>query len=147
MEYTGEQVRSDYHAVVREEVLELVPSGCKRVLDLGGGIGASAAFLKATGKVAEATVVDLIGDKCLPEIDHAYACDLEDLELLKKISDEAGPFDLILCLDVLEHLRDPWSVVDCLADLLEPGGVIVSSIPNVRNYELLVPLLLRLSSS
>lgn len=134
-------VREDYHALIRKEVLKLVPEGQNNVLDVGGGIGASAAYLKSTGKAAQATVVDLVGTACLPQIDHAFGGDLEDPALLEQVAHDCGPFDVILCLDVLEHLSDPWTVVDRLSDMLVPGGVIVASIPNVRNYRLLGPLL------
>ena len=61
--------------------------------------------------------------------------------MLGEVAQECGPFDVILCLDVLEHLTDPWAVVDRLSEMLRPGGCIVASIPNVRNYRLLGPLL------
>jgi 2-polyprenyl-3-methyl-5-hydroxy-6-metoxy-1,4-benzoquinol methylase len=51
-------------------------------------------------------------------------------------------FDAILCLDVLEHLVDPWTVVHGLARQLRPGGVLVASIPNVRNIRVVAPLML-----
>ncbi|EEB82513.1 class I SAM-dependent methyltransferase [Roseobacter sp. GAI101] len=134
-------VREDYHALVRTEVLKLVPEGENNVLDVGGGIGASSAYLKSTGKAVRATVVDLVGTACLPQIDRAFGGDLEDPSLLEQVARDCGPFDVILCLDVLEHLSDPWTVVGRLSDMLVPGGVIVASIPNVRNYRLLGPLL------
>lgn len=133
-------ISPEYHALIRHEVLRLVPKGAHNVLDIGGGVGCSAAHLKATRKAARATVVDLVGTACLPQIDHAYAGDLEDAGLLRQVAQECGPFDVILCLDVLEHLSDPWRVVDQLSDMLAPGGCIVASIPNVRNYRLVGPL-------
>lgn len=136
-------VRDDYHGLIRHEVLRLVPHGKNHVLDVGGGIGASAVYLKTIGKATRATVVDLVGTACLPGIDQAFGGDLEDPALLDQVATECGPFDVILCLDVLEHLTDPWTVVDRLAAMLRPGGCIVASIPNVRNYRLLLPLLLR----
>lgn len=139
----GQTVRGEYHSLIRREVLELVPDGQESVLDVGGGIGASAAYLKSIGKASRATVVDLVGTECLPEIDNAYGGDLENPELLQKIAQESGPFDVILCLDVLEHLTDPWSVIDRLSGMLVPGGSIVASIPNVRNYKLVVPLVFK----
>lgn len=133
-------IREEYHSLVRHEVLELVPDGQKNILDVGGGIGASAVYLKTIGKAERITVVDLVGTECLPEVDKAYGGNLEDPALLQKISEEYGPFDVILCLDVLEHLTDPWSVIDRLSAMLRPGGYIVASIPNVRNYRLVGPL-------
>lgn len=136
------QVRDNYHALVRREVLELVPQDAGKVLDVGGGVGASSAFLKTAGKATGAVLVDLVADEHHPEIDAAYGGNLEDPELLRRIGVEQGPFNTILCLDVLEHITDPWSVVGRLRDMLSPGGVIVASIPNVRNYRLVVPLVI-----
>jgi 2-polyprenyl-3-methyl-5-hydroxy-6-metoxy-1,4-benzoquinol methylase len=50
-------------------------------------------------------------------------------------------YDLVLCLDVLEHLVDPWAVVQELYAILRPGGSIIISLPNVRNYCVVLPLL------
>ena len=50
-------------------------------------------------------------------------------------------FDLIMCLDVLEHLVDPWKTLSRLADHLKPGGTVIASIPNVRHARNLLSLL------
>ena len=42
-------LRDDYHALTRQEILPLVPQSGGTLLDLGGGIGATAAWLKANG--------------------------------------------------------------------------------------------------
>jgi 2-polyprenyl-3-methyl-5-hydroxy-6-metoxy-1,4-benzoquinol methylase len=55
---------------------------------------------------------------------------------------EENTIDVILCLDVLEHLVDPWAVVSRLHTLLKPGGMLICSIPNVRNFRVVLPLLL-----
>src|SRR5262249_50795120 len=49
--------------------------------------------------------------------------------------------DTILALDILEHLVDPWTVLEKLTALLKPGGRIVASIPNVRHFSVTVPLI------
>ncbi len=136
-------VRADYHARVRTEVLELVPAGTKNVLDIGGGIGASASYLKSIGKCTRAIVVDLVADNCLPEIDAAYSGNLEDPALLRRVGGEQGKMDVILCLDVLEHVTDPWSVIEYCHRVLDTGGVIIASIPNMRHYSLVLPLVFR----
>ena len=52
-------------------------------------------------------------------------------------------FDTILAYDVLEHLRDPWTVVKRLSELLKPGGQLHISLPNARSKALWLPLLAR----
>lgn len=129
-----------YHDLVRRDVFGLVPERAGRLLDLGGGIGATALALKREGRAERAVVADLVADGALDGLDAAYGGDLEDPGFLARIIAEQGPFDTVLCLDVLEHLRDPWSVVASLAKGLAPGGVIVASLPNASNIRLVWPL-------
>jgi 2-polyprenyl-3-methyl-5-hydroxy-6-metoxy-1,4-benzoquinol methylase len=42
--------------------------------------------------------------------------------------------DVIICADVLEHLRDPWTVLAWLRALLAPGGRAVISVPNIAHW-------------
>jgi 2-polyprenyl-3-methyl-5-hydroxy-6-metoxy-1,4-benzoquinol methylase len=51
--------------------------------------------------------------------------------------------DLILCLDVLEHLNNPWEAMRRLSQLLKPGGLWIISVPNIRNYHVLADLAFR----
>jgi 2-polyprenyl-3-methyl-5-hydroxy-6-metoxy-1,4-benzoquinol methylase len=46
-------------------------------------------------------------------------------------------FDCIVFNDVLEHMVDPWETLRATARLLAPGGVVVASIPNIRNVDIL----------
>lgn len=65
--------------------------------------------------------------------DHVWRGDVETGSFHTDI--ESSSVDVILCLDVLEHLADPWSMVKCLTPLLAPGGSLIISIPNVRNWK------------
>ena len=40
-------------------------------------------------------------------------------------------YDVIACADILEHLVTPEQVLGCLCRQLRPGGVVVTSLPNV----------------
>jgi len=42
-------------------------------------------------------------------------------------------YDLILCLEVLEHSRRPYTLLDDFNNLLNPGGEIICSVPNIGN--------------
>ena len=50
-------------------------------------------------------------------------------------------FDTILCLDVLEHLLDPWGIIRKIDLLLADGGYVIASIPNVQHVSVVGPLL------
>lgn len=121
----------------RLEVQALVPRSARRILDLGCSSGAIGVALK---RRQQAEVVGV-------EIDPTYAADAErrldrvlnaDLEELMERSDlegDLGRFDCLLAADVLEHLRDPWTVLRRTASLLAPGGTAVISLPNVRYWQ------------
>ena len=54
-----------------------------------------------------------------------------------------GTFDCIVFNDVLEHVVDPWTMLDRAKEHLAAGGHIVASIPNVRHYIVVRNLALR----
>lgn len=61
----------------------------------------------------------------------AFYCDLlvGDVETLPHLP--GAPFDVILCGDVLEHLREPAVVLTHLVSFLRPGGRLLVTVPNV----------------
>lgn len=132
---------NDYHTNIRADVLPHVPAHGGTLLDLGGGVGATALAAKNAGLADNVGVVDFVDP--LSGLDFSYRGDLNNLEFLSLIGREQGPFRTILCLDILEHLLSPWDVVAQLHQMLEPGGVIVTSIPNVRHISVVLPLIAR----
>jgi len=132
----------DYHVLVRDDVIPHVPRSGGTLLDVGGGSGATAARLKVLGNAERVGVVDIVG--CAgPTMDFSYVGNIEESTFIDRIIADDGPFATILCLDILEHLVDPWRLVAQLHSGLAPGGVLVASIPNIRNYHASLPLLFR----
>jgi 2-polyprenyl-3-methyl-5-hydroxy-6-metoxy-1,4-benzoquinol methylase len=114
------------------------------VLDVGGGTGATAGYLRRLGRATRAGTVDLVrAESPDPDLDFQLAGNLDDERVVETMIAEEGPFDTILCLDVLEHLVDPWRVVERLHRGLRPGGVLIVSVPNVRHYRVSTGLLFR----
>jgi hypothetical protein len=56
---------------------------------------------------------------------------------------ELGRPDLILLLDVLEHLPDPVAVLKRFVAQLGEAGTVIVSLPNVAHLSVALPLLLR----
>lgn len=130
-----------YFRAARLDLLRLLPPGGDlRVLELGAGDGATLRAAKEMGLASYTVGVELMAPEGgAPGVDRFLQGNVEALEL----DLPAGSFDAVLCADVLEHLVDPWRVVARMADLLRPGGVFLSSIPNVRNHRVLRPLILK----
>ena len=106
------------------------------------GAGSTVALLKDKGLCSYAVGVD-ISQEAL-EIaknvcDEVYLGDIEKLELPLK----NGDFDAILLLDTLEHLVDPWKILHDLTKYLAKDGVVIVSLPNLRNYKVISDLLFK----
>lgn len=134
--YTGKE--QGYFRAARLDLLGMLEPGKNlAILELGAGYGATLRAAKAMGLAAYTMGIDLVppapdlpGE---PAIDRFVCGNVETLDL----DLPAERFDAVLCADVLEHLIDPWRTVATLARALKPGGVFLSSIPNVRNHRLL----------
>lgn len=133
-------VKMGYHDLVRHDAIAIMPEKLGRILDVGGGIGATSVYLKEQGRAERVFVLDIIEDGFLPGVDAHTSVNLDASDALAGIDET---FDTILCLDVLEHLVDPWSAVRQLTALLNPGGVIVASLPNVRHWQVVYPLVFK----
>lgn len=131
----------DYFEHVRREILPLLPIDAGRIFEVGCGAGGTLSFLKESGRCDWAGGIELSHDAAetaRSKIDLMLEGNIETMDL----PFEEDSFDVILCLDVLEHMIDPWSVVHHLHAQLKPGGVLICSIPNVRIFRAVLPLLL-----
>lgn len=118
----------------------LTPAG-SRVLDVGTADGHPvAAALVARG--CEVWGVELDPDAAESAREFCRQVVVGDVEKLDLSAEFAGlEFDVILCLDVLEHLVEPGAVLQKLTPLLAPSGIIVASIPNVAHAAVRLQLL------
>jgi 2-polyprenyl-3-methyl-5-hydroxy-6-metoxy-1,4-benzoquinol methylase len=64
---------------------------------------------------------------------------------LESVADQVPwrDYALVTMADVLEHLVDPWSALRFLHDRTAPGCRLALSVPNVRHYKVVLPLLFR----
>jgi 2-polyprenyl-3-methyl-5-hydroxy-6-metoxy-1,4-benzoquinol methylase len=132
---------SNYYNEVRKDILPLIPPNLNRVLEIGCGTGSTLYYLKSNGYCNWTCGVDLFQDavdSARDKLDEVHQANIEE----RSLSIEPGSIDMILCLDVLEHLINPQDTVAYLHTLLSPNGVIIASIPNVRHHSVLLPLLL-----
>ena len=58
---------------------------------------------------------------------------------LEELSGER--FDVVLLLDVLEHLPDPFSFLKSVENFVKPQGTILVSVPNIAHWSVRFPLL------
>ena len=111
------------------------------VVDIGTGSGAIGRYLQGV----QACVVDGVtyneeeADLARPHYRSVVVMDLEHEPLAPRFG--GARYDVVVCADVLEHLRNAETVLKSLAGLLKPGGVVIVSVPNVTHLGVVLGLL------
>ncbi|WP_454871098.1 glycosyltransferase [Priestia megaterium] len=123
----------------RSEIVELVPLEAKKILDIGCGAGANGLELlnRQSCELYGIEQNSFIGSIANNHYERVDTIDIETLALPYS----PDSFDTIILADVLEHLKNPWQVVEKLSVYLKPSGSLICSIPNISHAEALLPLL------
>jgi 2-polyprenyl-6-hydroxyphenyl methylase/3-demethylubiquinone-9 3-methyltransferase len=128
-------VRIDY-------ITQRVALSQRRVLDVGCGGGLLAESLARHG--AQVCGIDLA--PAMIEVANLHAHESQLQIDYRQCSAEAlaasgaGPFDLVTCMELIEHVPSPAALLAAIASLLRPGGeLIVSTINrNLRSFLLAI---------
>jgi len=129
-----------YFRHVRRDIEPLLPKSALRILDVGAGVGATSAWLKS--RYPGCTTIALEGNSAIEQelaknVDEAFILDLNG-----RLPDINAP-DLVLCLDVLEHLLHPLDVLRRVTSNMPDNGTVIVSLPNVAHASVSLPLLLQ----
>jgi len=123
-------------------MLEFVPKRSQNVIEFGCGSGNFSATLKKYMPHAKFTGVELMtkeSQQAEKVLDHVYNTNIDNgLEFLAN-----NKYDCAIFLDVLEHLKDPWTILENLHNHLEDGAKVVASIPNMRHLDVMKDLLIK----
>jgi 2-polyprenyl-3-methyl-5-hydroxy-6-metoxy-1,4-benzoquinol methylase len=113
----------------------------KQVLELGCASGyMSRVLVERLGCSVTGIEVDAdAADEARKVASRVVVADLDRLDWTRELGGER--FDVVVCADVLEHLRDPAATLRALGPLLAPGGYVVASIPNVAHAAVIADLL------
>jgi 2-polyprenyl-6-hydroxyphenyl methylase / 3-demethylubiquinone-9 3-methyltransferase len=119
---------------------DIVPLAGKRVLDIGCGGGILTDAMARKG--AEVLGIDLAGKALKVAQLHALEAQTQGVRY-REVSAETlaaeqpESFDVVTCMEMLEHVPDPSSVVRACATLVKPGGHVFFSTIN-RNAKAFV---------
>nr|WP_299036938.1 bifunctional 2-polyprenyl-6-hydroxyphenol methylase/3-demethylubiquinol 3-O-methyltransferase UbiG [uncultured Psychrobacter sp.] len=106
----------------------------KKILDIGCGGGILSESMARRG--ADVTGIDLGTENLKAATLHAQQSGLEETLRYQHIAVETlaaqmpAQFDVVTCMEMLEHVPDPSAIVQACYDLLSPGGVCVLSTIN-----------------
>ena len=131
-----EDKENNYFENVRKELLDLIPEKNKNgnMLEIGAGEGNTLLYAKNNDYAKNIYGVELFEIKNSNQtnelLNDFIIGNIENIEL----PFDDSQFDVMILGDVLEHLVDPYSVVQKLKKYLKDDGVIISSIPNIREW-------------
>ena len=136
LRYIREQI--DRHWQIDEHLRQ--PLDGKTALDVGCGAGLLAEPLARLG--AKVTAIDATPEVIAVAREHAAAMGLEIDYRAGDVQGLQGQFDLVTCLEVIEHVADPAAFLKALAARLAPGGLLVLSTPNATGWSKLLMITL-----
>lgn len=130
--------RLDQHFGADEH--DLKPLAGRRAADVGCGAGLLAEPLARLG--AAVTAVDAAPENIAAARAHAEGQGLEIDYRVGGVETLEGCYDLVTCLEVVEHVADPRAFVGGLARILAPDGLLILSTPNRTAMSRLVLILI-----
>lgn len=136
---SGPHLESLKHDYVPAGLLDMLPSPPGVVLDVGCFCGAIGETLKAKYPATRVVGVEPLAEAAqiaAGKLDQVLTGKLEEVDL-GAAGITPGSVDAIILADVLEHMFNPWQALVSLRPLLAPSGVILASIPNIRNFVVL----------
>lgn len=130
-----------YSSNIREDLLQYIQVQQKdlQVLDIGCACGGNLMRIKELYPDAEVYGIEL--DRYAAEIASCFGEVCRDnIETMEKPEWE-GKFHYIILGDILEHLQEPKLALKKIWKMLQQGGFIVTSIPNVMHISVIGDLL------
>jgi 2-polyprenyl-3-methyl-5-hydroxy-6-metoxy-1,4-benzoquinol methylase len=112
----------------------------QRVLELGTGPGTVTRILHSRG--CKVTGVEMDPETlamCAPFCERTLQANLEDPAWHASLAGEK--FDVVMCADVLEHLRDPRPLLTLLQQFLNDSGCVLMSLPNASHLSVVASLM------
>ena len=110
----------------------IAPVAEKKVLDVGCGGGILSESLAQRG--ADVTGIDMgdapLGVARLHQLESGLSIDYQKSTAEEFAKDHENTFDVVTCLEMLEHVPDPSSVINACAKMVKPGGTVFFSTIN-----------------
>ncbi|PHS71115.1 MAG: bifunctional 3-demethylubiquinol 3-O-methyltransferase/2-polyprenyl-6-hydroxyphenol methylase [Methylophaga sp.] len=127
--------------------LGYIKSRCKLkdslIIDVGCGGGILSEALATSGAIV--TGIDMgempLSIAKLHALEAELTIDYQQITAEQKAQQSAGKYDMVTCMEMLEHVPDPISVINACAQLVKPGGDIFFSTLNRHPKAYLVAVL------
>ncbi|HEX9194350.1 MAG TPA: class I SAM-dependent methyltransferase [Burkholderiales bacterium] len=130
-----------YYANARREIEPLLPSAIDSVLEIGCGEGNTLLWLRESKAATVCRGVEIVREAA--DRARQKGLDVRVADVEREGVPFAEQFQIVLCLDLLEHLRDPWATLRRIGGSIRPEGWLIASIPNIAHFSILSDLMFR----
>ena len=133
-----------YYLFPRKELVSHFDSDADdpiRVLEMGCGSGATLAWIRGLYPEAKVHGIEIVPDiaRIAASVGDVICGDVEKLDFPY----DEDYFDYCVMGDVLEHLHEPIDVLKKLTKYMKPDGRIILSMPNVKHWSVMLPLIMQ----
>jgi SAM-dependent methyltransferase len=119
------------HGYLMEPILKYKKRG--RLLEIGPWMGIFSCNAKDAG--FEVTAIEM-NSECVDFLNHVVGVEaIQSSDPAAAMSAMDKKFDVIALWHSLEHLPDPWLVLQKAAEWLAPGGILLVAVPNIESYD------------
>lgn len=125
------------HEYANGDLLRLIPPTAQRIIEIGCSSGAIAREFKKVNPNCHYHGIDVVDDYV--DLAKRY-CDEVGVMDIESASDDfyaaQADCDCWLFGDVLEHLKDPWTVLKKVRRVMPAHGQVLACIPNVQHWSM-----------
>lgn len=123
------------HSAVNQELLALIPPHSRRIVEVGCMHGALARAVRGIHPELHYVGIDIDPDYAAAAAAHCSESVAANIETLDKAAfDRLFPSDCWIFGDCLEHLRDPWRVLQRVRASIAADGCLLACIPNAQHW-------------
>jgi len=129
------------HEMHNPDLLRFIPTNSKNLIEVGCSSGALAREFKKISPDAHYFGVEIdqnYAQSALRYCDQTLVLNIDDADENFWISQKDR--DCWIFGDTLEHLKNPWAVLERINEVLPKGGCVVACIPNAQHWSLQVRL-------
>lgn len=138
-ERLGRELKSDSR--LHLEIAAGIVPPCQKFLDIGCGDGYMATLIQ--DRCSRIFGID-ISPTALKQAEGRGYSHLQRLDLNEeRLPYGDGYFDVVVCLDILEHIFDPENLLKEIHRVIRRGGILIVSVPNLRYLKYILILVIR----
>ena len=123
-----------YYNQEKRFIYHLIPDGPNKIMDCGCAAGQLGKGLIESNKASEVIGIEIFEPAAREAMKIYKKVHMGDIETMDLSYEEY--FDIVVCGDILEHLKEPRNLVRQIHRALKTGGILICCVPNIRYWRI-----------